>query len=86
MAAFVFEDSKLDECLRQWAENQQLKNPELVQKHIDYMKGSIIAFLYSDEAQPLRMRQFDNQDTGGSQDAPEQSGHTGLSEDQEPHD
>lgn len=54
MARFAFTDAELDAALADWKQAQLKKNEALVQHHVDYMHGSIVAFLFSPEAARLR--------------------------------
>ncbi len=78
-AVFAFDEAKMRECLNQWGKAQQARNPTLMDTHIDYMKGSVLLFLMSAEAEPLRMKL----QTGDPPDAPEQDRDSGLSQDSE---
>ena len=54
---FKFEDKELSESLDMWLAAQLGKNPQLADMHMDYMRASVVAFLYSPEASLLRLRE-----------------------------
>lgn len=57
---FCFSDEALRRVLDEWAEAQRKKDPDLLDKHLDYMKGSVMAFLYSGVSQELRMTNLED--------------------------
>jgi hypothetical protein len=53
MIAWLFDEREMEIALTHWGD-RVAQTSELQEKHVQYMKASVLAFLYSPELSPFR--------------------------------